>query len=657
MAQKPLAAVLRRLRHLVGGREAQAESDGQLLERFAAAHDEAAFGELMRRHGPLVLSVCRRILHDSNDVDDAFQATFVVLVRRAAGLRQEGSLASWLYGVAYRVALKARSQSARRRSREQQAEPMALQEFSNEANGAGEPISQVACRELRAVLDDEVNRLPEKYRAPLVLCYLQGKTNEQAAEELGWPSGSMSTRLTRARELLRQRLSGRGVALSAGAFTTALGAQAATGAVPATLQNTTLHAVGVLIAGSAAVEALSAEVAALADSVLQGMAAAKLRFTVAVVLALAVVGSGAGVLTYRALGREGATTALPADQALANWVDQRIRDWEPTPAERKIDQIGWAKSLLDARRLAQEHRRPIFVFTHDGRINTGRSGGSAYGFRKSSLSDDRVIALLNRAFVPVYSSKDDHLPGGTASAEEKAERLRIYYATHDAKLDFGDECVYILTSDGQPFDGIRGRIAKDPDALIERLEQAVRKLGTTSGPPVAPIVSQCPPPAAEPGGLVLHLTARMFVHEGWWAIPAENWLVFSPTDQGELLPTSAVTVGTAWDVPEAAAMRLLAHFYPASENNDLSSHRLEQQSLRGRVLAVQDGLARARIDGTLRMMYQFYPKREPYERVDAKIAGVLEFDVRTRRIVSLRLATEEANYGSRPFGVAVRSLP
>src|SRR5262249_17407189 len=204
---------------------------------------------------------------------------------------------------------------------------------------------------------------------------------------------------------------------------------------------------------------------------------------------------------------------------------------------------------------------------------------------------------------------------------------------------------------------IRGRIAKDADALIERLEQAVKKLGTTSGPPVAPIVSQCPAPQPEPGALVLHLTARMFVQQGWWAIPAENWLVFSPTDQGELLPTSAVSVGTAWDVPEAAAMRLLAHFYPASENNDLSSHRLEQQSLRGRVLAVQDGIARARIDGTLRMMYQFYPKREPYQRLDAKVAGVLEFDVRTRRTVSLRLGSEEANCAGRPFGVALRSLP
>src|SRR5262249_1700292 len=216
MAQKPLAAVLRRLRHLVGGCEAQADSDGQLLERFAAAHDQAAFGELMRRHGPLVLSVCRRLLHDSNDVDDAFQATFVVLVRRAAGVRKEGSLASWLYGVAYRVAFKARSRSAERPRPGQQAEDMALPNLFPDWQTSSEALA--SGRELRAVLDDEVNRLPEKYRAPLILCYLEGKTNEQAAGELGWPSGSMSTRLTKARDLLRQRLSGRGVSLPAGVF-------------------------------------------------------------------------------------------------------------------------------------------------------------------------------------------------------------------------------------------------------------------------------------------------------------------------------------------------------------------------------------------------------------------------------------------------------
>lgn len=656
MAQKPLAAVLRRLRHLVGGRDAADQSDGQLLERFAAAHDEAAFSELMRRHGPLVLSVCRRLLHDSNDVDDAFQATFVVLVRRAAGLRKEGSLASWLYGVAYRVALKARSRSAKRRGREQQADDMALRTFSDETQASSEAVA--SSRELRALLDDEVNRLPEKYRAPLILCYLEGKTNEQAADELGWPGGSMSTRLTKARELLRQRLSGRGVSLPAGVFAMAIGAEAATAAVPTALENTTLHAVGMLVAGKAAADALSAEVAALADSVLSGMAAAKFRAAVAVFVALAVIGSGASVVAYRTLGDSSpASGPLPADQALAAWVDQRVSDWQPTPAERKIDQIGWAKSLLEARRLGQEQRRPIFVFTHEGRINTGRSGGAAYGFRKTSLNDDRVIALLNRAFVPVYSSSDDHRAGGTASAEEKAERLRIYHATHDAKLHIGDECVYILTPDGAPLDGINLRTAKNADLLIGRLEQAVQILGTKTGPPVAPIVPQAPPPSTPPGALLLHLTARSFVQKAWWELPAENWLVLSPEEQTALLPASSAAAGTSWHISSATAGRLLTHFYPPTENNDTVSNRLEEKSLRGKVLMTQDGLVRARVEGTLKMKHQFYPNRQDDEFVNARIVGILEFEAATQRIKSFRLVTEDATYGARPFGVAVRSLP
>jgi RNA polymerase sigma factor (sigma-70 family) len=174
-------------------------SDGQLLEWFVNQREEAAFAALVRRHGPMVMSVCRRVLRNSHDAEDAFQATFLVLAEKAPRLRQPELLANWLYGVAYRTALHARQRASRRSEREREA---VTQSASNSD-------SELESRELRRVLDEELQSLPEKYRAPLVLCYLEGMTNEEAARMLGWPSGSMSYRLARGRELLRERMESR----------------------------------------------------------------------------------------------------------------------------------------------------------------------------------------------------------------------------------------------------------------------------------------------------------------------------------------------------------------------------------------------------------------------------------------------------------------
>jgi RNA polymerase sigma factor (sigma-70 family) len=174
-----------------------APSDGWFLGRFLRHHDQEAFEALVQRHGPLVLRVCRRVLQDAHDADDAFQATFLLLVQKAASIEQPELLGNWLYGVAYRVAVKARTSAARRRACEKRA-PMLP---------SVDPMQEITGRELHSVLHAQMNDLPEKYRAPLVLCYLEGKTNEEAARLLGWPTGSISGRLARARELLRLRMS------------------------------------------------------------------------------------------------------------------------------------------------------------------------------------------------------------------------------------------------------------------------------------------------------------------------------------------------------------------------------------------------------------------------------------------------------------------
>jgi RNA polymerase sigma-70 factor (ECF subfamily) len=199
----------------------------------------------------MVLAVCQRVLQNSQDAEDAFQATFLVLVRKAGSIGQPELLANWLYGVAYRTALKARANAVRRSEHERQAVSMP----------SADPLVEVAWRELRALLDEELSRLPEKYRAPLVLCYLQGKTNEEAARQLGWPIGSMSARLARGREMLRDRLASRNRALPAGLFLMVLSQKAGAAALPAPLVSATVNAgvglaVGKVAGISPAVQAL-----------------------------------------------------------------------------------------------------------------------------------------------------------------------------------------------------------------------------------------------------------------------------------------------------------------------------------------------------------------------------------------------------------------
>ncbi|HXG13330.1 MAG TPA: sigma-70 family RNA polymerase sigma factor [Gemmataceae bacterium] len=205
----PLSSLFQRVCKAVNPSRGGAASDAHLLDQFVRHKDESAFELLVWRHGPLVLSVCRRVLHDPHAAEDAFQATFLTLVRKAGSIGKRTALSSWLYKVAYRIALRARARQSRHAACEQPLSSLP------DAQTGNEPPDLAAWRELRRVLDVEVHRLPEKYRAPLVLCYLEGKTNEQAAEELGCPKGTVLSRLARARERLRGRLARRGLALSA----------------------------------------------------------------------------------------------------------------------------------------------------------------------------------------------------------------------------------------------------------------------------------------------------------------------------------------------------------------------------------------------------------------------------------------------------------
>jgi RNA polymerase sigma factor (sigma-70 family) len=274
-------------------------TDGQLLERYVSHREEGAFEALVRRHGPMVLGVCRRLLPNPHDAEDAFQATFLVLVRKAASIVPRDRIAGWLYGVAYHAALKARSTAARRRTKERQVRHMP------------EPVTltEGLWHDLVPLLDRELSLLPDRYRLPVVLCDLEGKTRKEAARQLGWPEGTVAGRLARGRALLARRLTRHGLPLSGAVLAVVLSQSAASAAVPWSLVHATLEAAALTAAGKAAAGTISAPVVALTEGVLKVMMLNKLKMMTAVVLALVLVSGSAGLVTHQALAAAQSPTA------------------------------------------------------------------------------------------------------------------------------------------------------------------------------------------------------------------------------------------------------------------------------------------------------------------------------------------------------------
>jgi RNA polymerase sigma factor (sigma-70 family) len=292
MAGGGLRSALRRLCRAAGLADAGVP-DADLLARFVVGRDQAAFELLLWRHGPMVLGVCERVLGHSADAEDAFQATFLALVRKGGAIGRGEALGHWLYRVAYRAALKARARAARAPAR-----------GPREREGEG-PEQGVVWRDLRPVLDEEVGRLPAKYRGPVVLCDLGEQTYAEAARQLGCPVGTLAVRLRRARQLLRERLTRRGVGLSLGVGGSLWCGMEVSARVPAALAGSTLR----LASGAAGG---SARAAALAEGVVKAMGAGKVRgAALAAVAALAVLGAG-GVYC---LEKSGAPEAKPAPGA------------------------------------------------------------------------------------------------------------------------------------------------------------------------------------------------------------------------------------------------------------------------------------------------------------------------------------------------------
>jgi RNA polymerase sigma factor (sigma-70 family) len=285
--------LLRHLRRLVARPEPEPATDAALLDRFLRRHDEDAFAALVSRHGPLVLGVCRRVLRDPQRAEDAFQATWLVLARKAGTVRPAHRLAAWLHGVARHLALKLLRDDQRRRQRENRAG------LAGTSPAPPDPLDELTARELLAILDQEVQQLPEVYRLPVILCGLEGRSQEEAARLLGWTPGSLKGRLERGRKRLHGRLARRGLALPAALAALEVGRGQAALALPAGLAQTLARAASACAGGEAAAPGVAAHVVELARGGLPGLALGRLGLGVVLGIVAALAVSGAGLLALR----------------------------------------------------------------------------------------------------------------------------------------------------------------------------------------------------------------------------------------------------------------------------------------------------------------------------------------------------------------------
>lgn len=278
--------------------------------------------------------------------------------------------------------------------------------------------------------------------------------------------------------------------------------------------------------------------------------------------------------------------------------------------------------------------------------------------RAGPLSNTKVISLLNQYFVPVYTVNEEYGDDGSAPTEEKVERNRVFKEGYAAKMSVGTVHVYILGPDGHLIDSMHVAEAAKTQKLIAMLEKTVASIEVAPGTPVvAPIIqSQCPP--CPPGSVALHLTSRSLDGKGAWNdFPVEDWIVLNAEEARRFLPASdAVLLHNSWDIPRELTTKLLTHFYPATENNDVTKNVFEKQAMKATVIATKDGVAHARLTGEMKMAHSFYHKDDG-KHVEATVIGFLEFEPARQRINSLQLVTDEATYGGGKFAVALRSVP
>jgi RNA polymerase sigma factor (sigma-70 family) len=346
MTTAPLTLVLRHVRQLAGSAGTAPLTDPQLVERFVTTNDAEAFAALMQRHGPMVLGVCRRALHHAQDAEDVFQATFLIFAQKAASIRKQEAVASWLQGVAYRLARKVKAEAYRRSVPEGRPSDLVLQG----------PAVQAIWHELQQALDEELHRLPDKYRAPLVLCYLEGKTRDEARQQLGLALATFKKRLSRGRALLQRRLTRRGLAPGMGLLAAVVSPTGAA-ALPPALGQTTGKAASHLAAGGAATEVVSGRVAQLLKEGLPTILVTKWKIATALLAAVSFLALGAAVLTHQALADKPGPVPKDGQAKLPTATTQGLpqeakpnppRTQKPPDKKENKEQVSVTGRVLDA---------------------------------------------------------------------------------------------------------------------------------------------------------------------------------------------------------------------------------------------------------------------------------------------------------------------
>jgi RNA polymerase sigma factor (sigma-70 family) len=447
MSSSTLAAGLRHLRRKLAAQQRSSDSDEQLLHAFLTRRDDSAFAALMRRHGPMVLHVCRRVLGHEQDAEDALQATFLVLAQNAASLRNKSSLASWLHGTAYRTAMKAKQSAARRRKRE--GSLGARTQPRSPAN----PADELSWREIRALLDEAIACLPEKYRVVFVGFYLEDLSREETARRLELTDAAVAKRLTEARKRLGQRLARRGVELTAVLSAMALAQQSAS-ALPAGLMATTIKAALATAAGEGFSGLAPASVAELAQSATTTLMASKAKFVV-ILLLTATLLAGAGVWTWH-------TNAIPqSDEHLAALPATPSRSAQDrkaqTPQKEPKDSITVTGHVLDpdgkpvkGARLYWPHVPKTEPKSEEDleflqRTQTGADGRFRFELPRSDILPDWYFVLV--AVADGYGVDAVELPKDGSAANVTLRLVK------DQPIEGR-----IVSTEGKPLAGVRVRV-------------------------------------------------------------------------------------------------------------------------------------------------------------------------------------------------------
>jgi RNA polymerase sigma-70 factor (ECF subfamily) len=461
MARKQLDSVFQYARKLAVLQTCGAVEDHELLERFVGAKDEAAFAALVERHGAMVLGVCRRALRNEDDAEDACQATFLVMARRAATIRQKTAVGCWLHGVASRVAGNVRRDRARRVRRERES-PTAV---------ASEPPAEISWREVQAALDEELLRLPERLRAPLILCYLEGRTRDEAARLLRLGVGCLHGRLERGRKLLCDHLTRRGLALSTALLAVALGENVARAGLPPSLNVAMINAAAFFAPGqTSAANSVSANVLALAREAMRPMVLTN-RIPVVVMASLAGLLLAAGSATFTAAGPKQDSKATP---------EKLARKGVPRVEDAKALQGAWlaVEAEFDGRKVTSDEVTDLRLVFHGEEIALGAADGKGRT-RKLNFTLDPAKSPKEINLTSLDGQEKDKSTPGIYSLEKGQLRLCYFRdgtaRPKDFKTSQGDgKLVLVLERDGG--NGAKPANAKRPgDEADSELKAILRE--------------------------------------------------------------------------------------------------------------------------------------------------------------------------------------